>query len=305
MVFMNKQVVLVTGANGYIGSNVVNTLLELGHEVVAASLHNTVIDKRARYIQTDIFDLDANAFELLGSPDICIHLAWQNGFVHNSISHLQDLPLHYQFMENLVSGGLEKIVVLGSMHELGYIEGMATGHAEPRPQSLYGIAKNALHQSLEVLRKGHPFALQWLRGYYIVGQDSRNHSVFTKILEAAAQGRQKFPFTSGKNKYDFIDVEELALEIVLAASQTDIQGVINCCSGTAISLRDQVENFIENNKLSIELDYGAYPDRPYDSPIIYGDNTQIKQILIAAAPQIKASPLASRYLALLAKMGVC
>ena len=40
-----------------------------------------------------------------------------------------------------------------------------------------------------------------------------------------------------------------------------------------------VEQFIADNKLSIQLDYGAYPERPYDSPCIYGDTTKIDQIM--------------------------
>lgn len=46
-----------------------------------------------------------------------------------------------------------------------------------------------------------------------------------------------------------------------------------------LHLKEKVEEFIKENNLHIKLKYGAYPDRPYDSKIIYGDNTKITSIL--------------------------
>jgi len=46
-----------------------------------------------------IFDLD-NPFEVLGKPDVLLHMAWRNGFVHNDPSHINDLPSHYSFIKN-------------------------------------------------------------------------------------------------------------------------------------------------------------------------------------------------------------
>ncbi len=121
--------------------------------------------------------------------------------------------------------------------------------------------------------------LYWLRAYYILGDDTRNHSIFTKLLQADADGQNLFPFTSGKTKYDFITVEELAKQLAVASTQEDVTGIINCCSGNPISLADRVEQYIKEHNLSIKLDYEKFPDRPYDSPITYGDNTKITEIM--------------------------
>ena len=64
-----------------------------------------------------------------------------------------------------------------------------------------------------------------------------------------------------------------------AVMQTEVDGVINCCTGKPMSLAERVENFIKENQLDIQLEYGAFPDRPYDSPCIYGDPTKINLIM--------------------------
>ena len=103
----------------------------------------------------------------------------------------------------------------------------------------------------------------------------------TKVYETygVMEGKEKFPFTSGKNKYDFITVQELAKQIVAASVQDQITGIINVCTGEPISLADKVESFIKENDFKIKLEYGAYPDRPYDSDAIWGDATKIRKIL--------------------------
>ena len=47
--------ILVTGANGYIGHNVVKFLLDNGFDVIAADINIDKIDERAKAIQIDLF----------------------------------------------------------------------------------------------------------------------------------------------------------------------------------------------------------------------------------------------------------
>ena len=172
------------------------------------------------------------------------------------------------------------MVVMGSMHEVGYWEGAIDEYTPTNPKSLYGIAKNSLRQiCLELVNGKKDVCMQWIRGFYILGDDLKNNSIFSKIMKADMEGKKTFPFTSGKNKYDFIKVNDLARQIVAVTEQTEIEGVINCCTGKPHSLAEEVENFIHEHNLKIKLEYGAYPDRPYDSPGIWGDPEKINRIL--------------------------
>lgn len=270
--------ILVTGANGYLGQGVVKALLDRGQEVIATDFKIDNIDVRARKIKGNLFE-NQNPYEYYDKPDIVLHMAWRDGFIHYSDNHILDLPNHYNFIKRMVKSGVQKIVVMGSMHEIGFWEGAINENTPCNPLSLYGISKNALREMVEMLSKQEKINYQWLRGYYIVGNSQYGSSIFSKITAAANEGRKKFPFTMGQNQYDFINYDDFCYKVACTVIQSEINGIINICSGKPEKLADRVERFIKENNYDIKLVYGAFPDRPYDSKAVWGDDTKIRKIL--------------------------
>lgn len=270
--------ILVTGANGYIGEGVIRELLETGHEVIATDFSLNHVDDRAVKVTANLFDI-TDPYDFFEKPDVLLHLAWRDGFKHNSLCHIKDLPKHYEFIQSIIEGGISQVCIMGSMHEIGFYEGSIDESTPTNPQSLYGISKNALRQSIELLQKETDFIFQWIRGFYIVGNVEHGCSVFSKLADAERRGQKVFPFTTGDNQFDFLDYKEFCNQVISVVLQNEINGVINCCSGRPMRLGERVERFIKENGYSIRLDYGAFPDRPYDSKAIWGNNRKINSIL--------------------------
>lgn len=271
--------VIVTGAGGYLGPHVVAALADRGHEVVAVVRPGSQAetDPRATRLEADVLAADFDV-SVWGAASRLVHLAWKDGFVHNSPAHMSQLSAHYRLLNAASAAGCTRIVALGTMHEIGYWEGAITADTPTDPKSQYGIAKDALRRALP-LALPDTTGLAWARAYYIYGDDRRSSSIFRKLLEATDEGKKVFPFTSGKNRFDFIRVEELGRQLAALVDAADITGTVNCCSGEPVSLADQVEMFIAENALPISLEYGAFPDRPYDSPGVWGDAAVIREVM--------------------------
>lgn len=270
--------ILVTGANGYLGQGIVKQLLNDGQEVIAADFTANNIDSRAKVKECDLFSV-TNPYEYFGEPDVLLHLAWRNGFVHNALSHIEDLPYHYKFLKAFFDAGVSQVAVLGTMHEVGFFEGSINENTPTNPQSLYGIAKDALRNAVKVMANGTNTVVQWVRGYYIVGNSQFGCSIFSKITAAEKEGKTEFPFTTGQNQWDFVDYPDFCNQVAKIVQQKDVTGIINACSGHPEKLADRVERFIKENNYKIKLAYGTFPDRPYDSKAVWGSDAKISQIL--------------------------
>ena len=271
--------ILVTGANGYLGQGIVTHMLEYGgNSVIAADRRIDLVDKRAESIECDLFSIE-NPYFYFGQPDVLLHLAWREGFIHYSDAHIEDFPKHYAFIKSFAEAGIKTIAVMGSMHEIGFFEGSIREDTPCNPLTPYGISKNALRQLTEMLCSQNNNRFMWLRGYYIVGNSQYGSSIFSKITASEAEGNEEFPFTMGQNQFDFVDYEDFCELITKSICQEEVGGIINICSGHPEKLADRVERFIKENGYKIRLKYGAFPDRPYDSKAVWGDDSKLKKII--------------------------
>lgn len=266
--------IAITGANGFIGRRVIEQLMKEGHQVVSfirpeEQPHPLI--EHSIIIKSDIFTLTQNDInDYLSDCDALLHLAWKAGFNHHAPSHINDVLEHYNFIAKAAAANIPFISIAGTMHEVGYHVGPVNKHTPCNPINPYGIAKNFLRQAIADMAVKNGFKFQWLRFYYITGDDAFNNSIFSKILDAEKRGDSTFPLNSGEMLYDFIDVNELSDKISEMITSGEA-GVFNCSSGKPVSLRTKVEKFIVDNHLKIKPEYNVFPARPYDSVAIWGE----------------------------------
>jgi nucleoside-diphosphate-sugar epimerase len=285
--------VAVIGAAGYIGSRVVAALSQRQIRTIAIvhpSEHAERVERISKLTHVEViqFDITSGApdpLKKIGSPDACIHLAWKNGFNHQDPQHLQAGLQHLAFLNALMDAGLTSLAVAGTAHEVGFFEGRVTETTPCNPANNYGIAKNFLRQALMLSAKQKQARLMWLRFFYIFGHDEENNSVLTKLLAAARSKTATFAMNDGEILYDFIHVEALAEQIVACLFQRHYEGIIHCCTGSPVTLKTMVQRFVTEQHLDIQLEFGKFPFRSYDSRALWGDATVINHIMKENTPK--------------------
>ena len=101
-----------------------------------------------------------------------------------------DLSVHYKFLTAMIDGGLKQLAVMGTMHEVGYWEGAIDENTPCNPISMYGIAKDALRRSMIQYTQQKGCILQWLRCYYILGDDKKIFPSSARFLMQRKKARR-------------------------------------------------------------------------------------------------------------------
>lgn len=278
--------ILVTGATGFIGGYVVLRLLEEGCRVITTSSNpdHAAIQPwfgKTEHIQLDLSRLDKNAdyYQLLGRPDRMIHLAWEGLPNYRSSFHLEEnLPRHEALLSNLLANGLRDLTVTGTCLEYGMQEGALSELLPAQPGNPYAQAKDRLRQFLERQQAAVPFVMKWIRLFYIYGKGQNPNSLFSQLEKALANGDAVFNMSKGEQMRDYLPVEQVAENIVRIARQQAVTGIVNCCSGRPVTVREMVDNFLARSGKTITLNLGYYPYPDYEPFRFWGDPSKLKTI---------------------------
>ncbi len=283
--------VAVTGATGFVGqhvlaglerSSIVPTILCRPTTQVPSSL--------AKYpaVACDIRSFPPNIFELLGRPDMLIHLAWDGLPNYHSLHHFeQELPAQYRFLKAMLQGGLNNLLVTGTCFEYGMQSGPLDETLETRPNNSYGFAKNTLRRQLELLQRELPFNLNWARIFYLYGDGQADTSLLSQLKGAVKHHEKIFRMSGGEQLRDFQPVTDTARDVVALAMTASNSGVVNVCSGKPISVRSLVERWIRESGWSIELGLGEYPYPDYEPMAFWGSREKLNRCLDSQM-QVKA-----------------
>lgn len=278
--------ILVTGATGFIGNYVIAHLLQQ-HCVVIATSSNIEKAKAASwfsevtYIPFDLRDFkeDTNYAAYFGFPDAMIHLAWEGLPNYKAAFHVEEnLPRHFAFINNLLSNGLSDITITGTCFEYGMQEGCLSESMETYPANAYAIAKDLLRRKLEKLSQQNSFHFKWVRLFYMYGTGQNPNSLLSQLDKALANGELVFNMSGGEQERDYLPVEKVAAYITRIALQNEVEGIINCCSGSPITVKDFVEKYLAENNQHIQLNLGYYPYADYEPMRFWGDDKKLKTI---------------------------
>ena len=279
--------ILVTGATGFVGRHVIMKLLTENHTVIASSTDETKAAtfpwfKQVIFKEYIIGEQDdkINLFEYFEKPEVLLHLAWSGLPNFQSLHHMENvLPYHMYFLRNLILNGIKHITITGTCFEYGLKGGCLEEHMCTNPITAYGIAKDTLRKYIELLRITYGFSFKWVRFFYMYGEGQSAGSLIPQLEVALREGHNVFKMSLGEQLRDYLDVSIVASNIVKIVSQFKIDGIINCCSGLPISVREFVEEYLIKTNRIIQLHLGAYEYSNYEPMNFWGDTRILNQII--------------------------
>lgn len=213
-------------------------------------------------------------------PTHVILLSWPGLPNYQELSDVTcNLPASIELIEQLVAAGLQRLVVSGTCYEYGLQNGPLKEGQITDPVNSYAIAKDSLRRVISTRYSQQALQWCWARIFYPFGEGQNPNSLLPSLHEALDRGEKTFPLGSGRQLRDFIDVQEVARQLLTLVMHQHAAGIYNVGSGMPRSVLEMVEEAVATHGGSIQLEKGIYSDRS-DEPMAFWadvDNFQALQ----------------------------
>lgn len=259
--------VLVTGASGLLGRQVVAALLRRGYSVIGVGRRVPVGGEPAGVVWHSAELLDRSAVKAVLDtlrPSGLIHLAWDTtpGTYWRTPANLEWTAASLHLLHDFAQAGGQRVVVAGSSAEYQWGgEGPLDESSTPLlPDSLYGCARNSLREVLAAWAPGAGISWAWGRLFNVFGPGENPARLIPKVIRTLLRG-ESLPFDEGLIVRDFLHVDD-AGDAFAALFESSVQGPVNIASGEPLSIRELITNIACQLAASDRIEFGALPGLP-------------------------------------------
>jgi UDP-glucose 4-epimerase len=289
--------VVVTGGAGFIGSHLVDRLLDAGHEVVvldnfsSGSLQNLVhhgAQARLKVHAADVRDERAMRALLRGARYV-FHLATQNvrlSLHQPTVVHEVNATGTLNVLKAGAAAGVQRLVYCSSSEVNGTAEVVPMSEDyHYQPETIYGASKLAGEYYAQVFHRASWLETVIARPHNNYGPrehvDGIKGEVIPRFIVQALAGLPLSIYGDGSQTRDFTYVTETADFIVrLAMCAAAAGGIYNICRGEEVSIRQLADLIAELTGQTVPRLH--LPGRPSDVLRLFGDPTRLRQLLGAS-----------------------
>ena len=245
--------ILITGGSGFIASHVIKACLKKDIQILVQSRKeisnkSLISNKNINVINKSFLDLKA---EEIDSVDSIIHLA--------SVGVTPQIATWQQLNEINISGSLHicelaklinaKLFVSGSYAEYGdsgLEHDCIPVDATLKPTYPYAISKAIACELILAYTRYEKINTSYLRIFNAYGEGQNQMNLWPSLISAAKKA-EDFPMTPGEQIRDFINVQDVAQQLIFAATKAKlIPGrplVKNCASGKPQSVKEFCQKY--------------------------------------------------------------
>ena len=260
--------ILVTGGAGFIGSHVVNTYINLGHDVIViddlSSGKKEFINPKANFYQLNIHSPEVKTILEKEKINVINHHAAQISVSKSVSDPLFDANSNIistlQLLQNAVCLKIEKFIFAstgGAMY--GEQEIFPAGEEHPcQPLSPYGISKLSAEKYINYFCMQYGLNTSILRYSNVYGPYQNPHGeagVVAIFCQRLIEGLPPIICGDGEQTRDFISVRDITEANVIALNP-QCTGVFNVGTGNEVSVNFLTESLLKISKLGISAEHG-------------------------------------------------
>jgi nucleoside-diphosphate-sugar epimerase len=271
---LSGKTVVVTGASGYIGSELVNVLVKHQCNVVRVSRNKMMPLANTKSIMADICIAETWT-EIVAQADIIYHLAGNTSVYEAAKNPAESListllPLNHLIKAAQTQQRKPRVVFASTATVYGLTPKCPVAETvEPKPITVYDLHKLFAEQQLSLATQQGILESVSLRLANVYGPSGSSSSaddrgILNKVTSMALQGKDLTVYGDGNYLRDYVYIDDVVWAFILAGARKDVGfGIFNVSTGKSVSVGDAFKLIVKRVAVvtgnTVNIKYSPWP----------------------------------------------